>query len=224
MMLGQKRPFTARQNIGIVLARVQLTRIRCDGDTVNWLAETVKCSCWYSLRFLNWWSGSSAKRTMQQRAGGRCINTVTERWAGFAKVTHAPFQGVISPSQNPLTCSERVQGEHAALKYPPCLCPLLYFLATPAFPCCLLWMQLGARPVLTFSFGCKVGGAGSHLLHPAVHLELLPSSQGTSARFTSHSTASNLIISNGVNFELEMKQKKKKPFTQLLAFMCFKKK
>lgn len=35
MMLGQERPFTARQNIGIVLARVQLTGIRCDGDTVN---------------------------------------------------------------------------------------------------------------------------------------------------------------------------------------------
>lgn len=35
MMLGQERPFTARQNIGIVLARVRLTGIRCDGDTVR---------------------------------------------------------------------------------------------------------------------------------------------------------------------------------------------
>jgi len=35
MMLGQERPFTARQNIGIVLARAQLTGIRGDGDTVS---------------------------------------------------------------------------------------------------------------------------------------------------------------------------------------------
>lgn len=93
MMLGQERPFTARQNIGIVLARVQLTGIRCDGDTVNWRAEIVKCSCWYSPRCHDLWAGIAAKHRYCNFQGAdaltklhKCESAIKKRHLHFLKL------------------------------------------------------------------------------------------------------------------------------------------
>lgn len=93
MMLGQERPFTARQNIGIVLARVQLTRIRCDGDTVNWLAAIVKCSCWYSPHCHDLWAGIWAKHRYCNFQGAdaltklyKCESAIKNRHLHFFKL------------------------------------------------------------------------------------------------------------------------------------------
>lgn len=93
MMLGQERPFTARQNIGIVLARVQLTGIRCDGDTVSWRAEIVKCSCWYSPRCHDLWAGIAAKHRYCNFQGAdaltklyKCESAIKKRHLHFLKL------------------------------------------------------------------------------------------------------------------------------------------
>lgn len=93
MMLGQERPFTARQNIGIVLARVQLTGIRRDGDSVNWRAEIVKCSCWYSPRCHDLWAGIAAEHRYCNFQGAdaltklyKCESAIKKRHLHFLKL------------------------------------------------------------------------------------------------------------------------------------------
>lgn len=93
MMLGQERPFTARQNIGIVLARVRLTGIRCDGAAANWRAQIGKCSCWYSPRCHDLWAGIAAKHRYCNFQGAdaltklyKCESAIKKRHAHFLKL------------------------------------------------------------------------------------------------------------------------------------------
>lgn len=93
MMLGQERPFTARQNIGIVLARVRLTGIRCDGAAANWRAQIGECSCWYSPRCHDLWAGIAAKHRYCNFQGAdaltklyKCESAIKKRHLHFLKL------------------------------------------------------------------------------------------------------------------------------------------
>lgn len=97
MMLGQERPFTARQNIGIVLARVQLTGIRRDGDSVNWRAEIVKCSCWYSPRCHDLWAGIAAEHRYCNFQGADALTKLYKCESAIKKATSSLFKVVIPP-------------------------------------------------------------------------------------------------------------------------------